>query len=362
MSVALKEEILNSFHTPGHPIAYSAPSAVARFFNISEKKVRDILEHSDTYVLHREYKRPRVFNPYFIYNRRELVQADLIDIQSIHTTNDNVKYLLVIIDVFSRKIWVYPLKRKNSGSMMEALRAWQQDIDRLPEVFSTDHGTEFFNRPVQNFFASNNVDQQLAVGTSKAAIAERVNKTLQILIYKYLTDKETLRYIDVLPQLVETYNNRKHRALAYQFSPNEADLPRNEPEVLGIHRARIQKVKRKKPKFKVGDIVRVKTDSRVIDTAKRAYAEQFRGEYFTIFRVNTRLPIPLYYLRSNNTNEEIRGGFYAEELQRVQGNVYKIEAVLRRRVRRRRREALVKWKYFGPEHNSWIPERDLVGF
>ena len=225
----------------------------------------------------------------------------------------------------------------------------------------TDKGTEFTNRRVQEVLRSRNVQWQQALGTMKACIAERANKTLQILLYKYMTEKETERYIDALPGLVDTYNKRGHRTLE-GMSPEEADRPENEDRVRAIFQNRYTKIgqQARKVKFEVGDLVRIKTDPKKITSGARAYAQQFKGEYFKIDRINRTLPNPLYHLSSTDTGEDIIGGFYANELQRVRGEVYKIERVLDRKVENGRRMIKVKWKYFGNEHNSWIPARDVV--
>ena len=178
---------------------------------------------------------------------------------------------------------------------------------------------------------------------------------------KYLTQKDSVRYIDVLDDLVLTYNRRPHRSLE-SMSPLEADKRRNEGKVLGIALKKWAKIekKRKKPKFKVGDVVRIKTLAPKVGYSSRAYAKQFKPEYFEIERINERLPIPLYFLKSQDTLESIRGGFYSNELSLARSRVYRVERVIRFRGRGARREALVKWKYFGPQHNSWIPASDLT--
>lgn len=360
MTAARIASISAKYRRPGHPAAFSAPQAVARELGVGASLAKKALEHVDSYVLHREYKRPRQFNPYFIYNRRDLVQADLIEMRDISARNDGVNYLLLLIDVFTRKIWMYALKRKTGGETRDALETWLNQLRVKPKVLQTDHGREFWNRQVQELLRRENVSLQLAAGTSKAAYAERANKTMQILIYKYLTDRETVRYIEVLQDLVSTYNKRGHRSLQY-MSPNDADKPRNQRRVRDIAMQRFSKIKRKKPKYKNGELVRIKTDSKAIVSSRRAYAEQFHGEFFRITRINTTLPIPLYYLKSVDDGGMLDEGFYGEEIQRVAGNVFKIERVIRWRGRRgRNREALVRWKYFGPQHDSWVDETEIT--
>lgn len=355
------DEIIQQYRTPGHPSAFSAPGNVARVQpGVGRKLATSALQEIDSYVLHKESKRPKTFNPYFVYKRRQLVQADLIDIRALSRSNSGVNYLLLAIDLFSRKIHVYPLKTKSANDMRAALGQYLNDLGRPTiKVFMTDAGLEFWNRPVKQLLRSKNIELRLAAGTSKACYAERANKTMQILIYKYLSDRETTKYIDVLQDLVSTYNKRGHRSLNF-MSPNEADKPRNALAVRAIAVQRFSHVKRKKPTMKVGDVVRIKTLAAAPNPARRAYAKQYHGEYFTITRINLTLPIPLYYLKSMNSEEDIRGGFYSNELSKVSGNVFKIEKILRRRVRRGQNQIFVKWKHFDDRWNEWIPEANIV--
>ena len=358
----LRKRILRAYNKPGHPVAFSAPATVADHFKVPLKFAKETLEHDDGYNLHREYKQPRVYNPYYTHSRREQVQADLIDVGKIANNNDGCKFLLVLIDIFTKKCWVYPLQNKSANEMLTAMRDWLGRLRQPPKKLVTDRGLEFTNRRLQNLLREHGVEWFAANGTMKAAIAERVNKTLQVMIYKYLTAKETTRYIDKLPSIVASYNKRPHRTLQ-GLSPKLADLPRNEGLVQSIHHLRYEKLARHRKDnlpFKVGDIVRVKTEAKKISSSNRAYAEQFHGEYFSIVRINRTLPIAMYYLRSLDTGELIEGGFYANELQRQRGDVYKIEKVLRRRTRGGVREVRVKWKYFGDRWNEWIPEADIV--
>ena len=358
----LRERILRAYSTPGHPVAYSAPHTVAKYFNISQSRAKKILEHNEGYTVHREYKQPKFFNPFYVHGRREQVQGDLIDVSRLAANNNNIRFLLLLIDIFSKKIWLYPLKNKSATSMERIVQTWLESLDVKPDKLATDRGLEFRNQRVQNILASNDVEWQALGGTMKAAVAERANKTIQILIYKYLTKKETTRYVDVLQRFVETYNKRGHRSLN-GMCPQDADLPRNENEIKAIHHARYEKIAQKRKSylpFKVGDLVRIKTQAKKISSSSRAYAEQFKGEYFRVVRINRTLPIAMYHLRSLDTGEMIEGGFYAQELQHQRGNVYKIESVLNRRTRRGVREIYVKWKDFGPQWNEWIPERNVV--
>ncbi len=354
--------VTNAYTKPGHPVAYSTPARVAKFFNIKKNTAKQILEHHEGYTLHREYKQPRYYNPYYVRQRRKQIQGDLIDISSIANENDGIRFLLVLIDIFTKKLWVYPLKDKKKNTMKNTLEEWIQSLRTKPKILMTDLGREFENRPVLTLLRNHRIKWQIALGTLKACFAERVNKTLQILIYKYLTQNETIRYIDVLPKLVETYNKRGHRSLK-GMTPNEADRPESGDQIRAINEARFAKIGEKwkaKLPFKVGDLVRLKTLPKKLTSSSRAYAIQFKGEYYRIIRINRNLPIALYYLRDLSAEKNVPGGLYANELVRQRGELWKIEKVLKRKRVRGRVKIYVKWRYWGPKFNEWLWEDETV--
>jgi len=359
-----EEAIVDQYRTPGHPSAFAASDAVSRNHRgLSKRRARQLLDHIDSYTLHREYKRPASYNPYYVYHKRSLIQGDIIDIRNLARFNDGHNYLLLLIDVFTRRIWVYPLRRKSAALVAHALDTFFTRDGGLREgegdqIFSTDAGLEFVNREVQHILQRHGVKWQVAHGTSKACYAERAQKSLQVLIYKYLSDRETRRYINALPLLIQSYNARGHRSLRF-LSPREAELPGNQALVRGIHMARTAQVKPKRVVYRLGQVVRIKISPTRVGGARRAYAQQFKGEYFVIRRINRLLPVPLYYLQSMNDEQHLENGFYMNEITPVRSQEFKVERVLRWRGRGEQREALVRWLHFDSRWDSWIPERSL---
>ena len=128
------------------------------------------------------------------------------------------------------------------------------------------------------------------------------------------------------------YNERKHRSLKY-ITPTEAERNENQQHVLNAHTEHYAKVaaKRKPPKYKVGERVRIK--NLPTNRFHRGYHHSFRHEEFEIVQINTRMPIPMYILKSLNDGEIVKGGFYAEELQPVKGDVLFVKSCLRRTIR-----------------------------
>lgn len=360
-----KDDIIQLYKTPGHPIAFSNPRTAYEFFNgrFPLKLFKDAYESIHSYSLHREFKKPKQTNPFYSIQRRTNFQADLIDISELKKTNDNVRFLMLIIDIFSRKIWLIPMVNKTAAASVEAWEQWVDSIenDSNPQkTIFTDRGGEFTAQAVKDFFDSHNMKHSVSKSVNKAAIAERSIKTIEVLIYKYLTDSGESRYIDKLAAIIHSYNNRVHRSI-HPFTPNQADLKENEKKVRSIQLRRFSNIneKRRKPKYKIGDVVRIKSYAQRPSRATRAYAKQFNDELFKIQDINVRMPIPMYFLESMDSGELIEGGFYANELSPIRSNTFKIEKILKRRGRGENEEVLVRWKYFSNRWDSWVKASEI---
>lgn len=357
----MEDEIKQDYGTPGHPIAFSAPGNIQRTYGnrTNQDEIEETLQGIDAYGLHREYHKPRVTNPFYVYKKRQQIQMDLIDVSKLKDSNRGVTFLLVAIDAFTKFAWVRTLQSKHMARSLTAIKSIIDAAgpDRPDSVFF-DRGNEFKNRLVRGYLRAEGIQLVHPSSEKKAAIIERFNKTFQTLIYRFLTHNQTETYIHHLDDLLLSYNERKHRTLKY-MSPSAAELDHNQAQVLAAHNERYAKIasKRKKPRYKVGDRVLVK--SLPTNRFHRGYHHSFRNEHFEIVEVKTRMPIPMYILKSLNQGDVIQGGFYAEELQKIKGEVFKIQ-VLGERMYRGKKQLLVHWIGFDDTHNQWIDETDVV--
>ena len=352
-----------NYLTPGHPTAFGGINKLVKYYKAPKDDIKRQLESVEVYSTHYETKKPKR-NPYYVWFRRQQFQIDLVEMGENAWYNSGVKYLLTCIDVFSKKAWVEPLKSKKAK---ETLEAFSRIVDRAgaPHTLISDQGTEIKNIKFDAYLQEHNIKQIFPQNEVHAAVVERFNKTLQVLIYKFLASKEFLlvksknpkdkaRYLDQLQSLVDTYNNSFHRMI--KMTPEEADQPANHHLVQAIHAERYKKIedtasKRKRNYIKVGDGVRIKENSRKF---ARAYDEKFKDEIYIVKEINTKMPYNRYILQ-DITGQELWGSFYYEELVKVQDTgVYRVEKVLKRRKVGKRKEALVKWKGWDEKHNSWI--------
>ena len=199
-----------------------------------------------------------------------------------------------------------PLKTKTGKEVAEAFR--KLFLNGSPSRLWTDKGTEFYNQQLKAVFASNNVTIYSAENEEKSSIVERWNRTMKNIMWKYFTANTTQKYVDVLPNMVEKYNNTYHRSI--KLTPSDA---RNTAIYQHVHNALYAKVNARKPtspKFHVGDKVRIKRKN---GTFEEGFTPNWTEEVFTISSVKATKP-PTYTMK-DTLGEAVDGTFYEQELQ-----------------------------------------------
>ena len=157
-------------------------------------------------------------------------------------SNDKHRYLLCIIDVFSKYAWVVPIKDQTGKTLVIAFKSVLKS-GRFLKSLQTDKGTEFKNKEFQNLLKT----KKIHFFTSENP------RTLKTRMWKYFTHYRTLRYQDILPKLLHGYNHAYHRSI--KFAPVSVTL-KNETQVSENLYGKSSS-KKVKPKFKVGVFVRI---------------------------------------------------------------------------------------------------------
>lgn len=322
-SLTLEQQIARDFQTPGHPVAFSSPEVIRKYYHIGAAKAREIVAGLDSYTLHKQSRIPRLRNPYYIYYRRQQWQADLLELaRGLPQANDGVKYILVIIDIFTRHAWARPMKNKTTEAAVAGLSSVFATLDPndLPHSLNFDLGREFRSRKMSDFLARRSIKVITPHSDTKCANAERFIRTLKGLMYKYMTHVHTKRFIDVLQQLMATYNSRPHRMIA-GLTPDMAELPENKDKVLDAANIRYTAILRKVGKgknrisYSIGDIVRLSLAARAF---KRGYEQHATTELFRVIKINSRMPVVQYKVEAVEADKKgdktVHGSFYPDEL------------------------------------------------
>ena len=349
------------YYNPESPASFGGVDSIYRAvkndakYQISRNKIRSWLQKQDTYTLHKpvryRFKRNRVI----VGAIDEQWEADLVIMDSLSKYNNGFKYILTVIDVLSKYARVEPIKTKTGENLVKAFEKILRK-GRKPETFHSDKGTEFTNRLFQKYLKKNNIRFFTTQNAeTKASIVERFNRTLKTKMWKYFTANNTLKYIDILQKLVKSYNHSRHRSIGMRpVDVNEANEGTVWQNLYGNESTRSTKYK-----FNIGDQVRISKTRR---TFKKGYLPNWTEEVFTITERIPRQP-PVYRI-ADYDGEKLDGTFYEQELERVhksETDYYRVEKVLRTRMRNKRKEYFVKWLGYPEKFNSWVPAEHVKG-
>lgn len=353
-------DINKIYYDVSNPAGYSSIDKLAKAMHgrMNKKEVENWLRSQETYTLHKPVQRRFTRNKYILSNYNELWQVDLSDMRTYSQYNDGFKYILCVIDVFSKYAFARPMKKKDSCTVKKCFEDIFTEARATPRHIQSDKGTEFVSREVRNYFEGRNINYYTTNNPDiKASIVERFQRTLKMKMWRYFTHKNTYKYIDILQDLLHSYNHSYHssikmRPIDVSFNnimtvwTNLYDRPRN--RVKTFHNTNIN----------VGDHVRITKYKHVF---QKGYETNWSDEIFVIESIINRSPHLVYTLKDLQ-NEPITGTFYSKELQKVTYNptiTYKIDKIIRSRRVGNRKEVLVKWKGYPNKFNSWISASSL---
>lgn len=275
----------------------------------------------------------------------ETWQADLVDMKKYSKLNRGFKYLLTVIDNVSKFAWAIPLKNKTGLELEKALKELFKQ-GRVPQNLHVDQGTEFYNHRVKNLLKSHNVNLYSTFSEKKASIIERFNRSLKTKMWIEFNVRGSHKWVDILKDLVLKYNGTVHRSI--KMKPENVTIEEEEKLVKLLNSS---KYDYKKPKFKVGDHVRLSKYKHIFE---KGYTPNWGVEIFTIDEVQRTKPTT--YKLKDARNVPVAGGVYEYELLKVKyPDMYLIEKILKKRGN----QLYVKWLGFDNTWNSWIDKTEI---
>ena len=187
-----------------------------------------------------------------VYHIEEVWSLDILDLKDYGPENNRgYRYVLVVIDDFSKFGWTQTLKNKNAQTIKDSFENILINSKRKPNLIETDRGKEFYNNIFQDFLNKNNIKLYSRNSSYGAVFTERFNRTIRDLLKRPVFEKGKSNWIDVLPTITKQYNNRIHSST--KLTPIQASLKKNEGFV---YKNLLDKRKKVTPKFQINDLVR----------------------------------------------------------------------------------------------------------
>jgi len=239
-----------------------------------------------------------------------------------------------------------------------------QETQRQPLFINGDAGKEFLNQYVEKLFNDYGVKYFISFGIVKASIVERFIRTLKSHIWRYFKHFNTWKYIDNLQNFIYAYNHSNHRTIGIE--PANVTLNKS----FDIWKKAFNPLKnrrlaqKRKPKFKVGDIVRLSINKGVFE---KGYVGTFKEEYYVIQKVKTLTYPFTYKIREFDTGITLNGVFYEPNLQKIiftknqiAKKMYNIEKIITSKFINGVKYYFVKFEGFPPNYNRWVPESNVA--
>ena len=248
------------------------------------RTVENALKSVDSYTLHKPVRKPQKYRRIFTKGIKYLYQIDLVDMTKFEKKNSGYRWIITIIDTFSKKAWAFKMKRKSAKSIITVMTPFLRE--NTPQKMEFDQGTEFYNSSFLNLLKKHKIKYYSVYSDRKCAIVERFNRTLKTRMYRSFTARGSHKWIDVLQELVHGYNKTKHGST--KFAPDDVN-PKNEQIVMRNLYPKVKKeLKHMKKHFKLDDTVRI---TKRKSTFQKGYEQSYSYEVFTVNKVNDTYPV-----------------------------------------------------------------------
>ena len=277
-------------------------------------KIADFLRQHDVHgvyrrIVKREFPRRRVIARFPF----ELFMADLMEFPQYKFRNRGYRFALILIDVFTKKLYAAPLKKKTKEETAKAFETIFKDFDEFPINLVTDRGREFYNEEVQKIFDSYGINHYSTPTKTKwkASVAERVIRTIKSRLFKYFKANKTTNWVDVLPQLTANYNSIPHKS--HGFPPDDVSSENRDQVFKKLYPQNTLTIV---CKLKIGDKVRKIKEKTLFE---KGYTENWSEEIYIISATRQSNSICWYKLK-NLAGEEQEGIWYYYQLNLVARN------------------------------------------
>jgi hypothetical protein len=337
------------YYNVGHPAGFGGVDKLQKAAKTSKKKAVDFLVRSDVYTQYKPIRHRFLRRKTVARYKNELFQADLADFQKLSRYNRGYRYVLVTLDVLSKFVFYIPVKNKKAEEMQRAFNVIFKQAK--PKLLQTDRGGEFTSKSMQDYFKRKTIQWYHTYSEAKATLAERQIRTLREKLARIFHHTGSYKYVHLLPKLADAYNRTKHSRT--RMAPVDVNKDNEQQIFERLFGGRRRSSSRQR--FHVGDQVRLAKTKGIFT---KGHERRWTEEIFTVKRIKMTDPI-MYYVEDIK-GEEILGGFYGYELNRVSKkdtDLFDVEKVIkRRRDKDGKMHYFVKWRGYGNEHNSWVTD------
>ena len=300
------------------------------YIGISRTSIMSFLRNNEAHQLHQPLPRPSVQQASNTRNGFLHAQIDLIDMSTLAPLNNGHHWILTYIDKFTKFAYALPLKNKSGPVTLEGIKTILTKSPRFSKITQSDNGPEFKNRSLKNWLTQHNIKwvHSSSYHPQSNSVVERFNKSLKRMIYYHFTLFNTKKWNDVLPLLLENYNNAKHSSTGFTPIELQDAVLANQEIILekarDRMRARAIKMLSKEaetPSIEIGDTVRIAATT-MVDERKKTFRKDYHANYSKQLYLVAKISKGGAYSNSQYKitdlhSHPIRQRFYKNQLQKI---------------------------------------------
>lgn len=361
VSAEIDDYLKSIYYDPQHEASFSSPEALFKYvkshkrYNLSRAEIKDWLQWQEVYTTHIAKRKPKHTSPVVVPYLQYQYDIDSGVLPSSH--KNALKYFILAIDVFSRKIAARGVRDLKANSSRKALHEIFVELG-TPEKIRTDQGGEYVNKSVKALLDEMGVHHFIAYPPNKANYAERAIKSVKKLLFKQMESKGKRKWDEqMLQDTVDGYNARPHSATGMPpIKVTDKDVPtlwfRQQDKIME------QTPPPTKFKFDINDPVRVEI---MKQSFSKDYEKSFSNQVYYIRERYAPYNVQRYKVKTY-LNEPVKGSYLSSELQKARVDTdtqYKIEKILSRRVKNGIAQVKVRWQGYDSRFDSWIDQSEV---
>jgi len=292
-------------------------------YNISRRMVWNFLSKQETHQRFSPVKRTKDIQHTVLEEPKKQIGIDLVDMGNYEYKG--FKYILTCIDMFSKKAYAEALPNKEAATVTKAMEKIINDQLFYTSSIRSDRGSEFIDKGFKEMLAKYNIKQVLSLAGKPQSNGqiERFNRTLKRALIIGMQIQGNNNWVKILPQFVQNYNNSVHSVTGK--TPNEVDEEDNDSVLEDISKkiskSVVSRNENDKPRFKIGDQVRVK-----LPEENRKHGENWSRKTYRIFKVlqpKNKVSSVTYFIQ--NGKEKLKQKYYNNDLLYVPGIQNKLD-------------------------------------
>ena len=315
------------------------PLGIRKFYYLAEEKaqqnnvqhvtyrqISSWLKSQPHHQINQSTRQTKHIKPITAKTHHEMLQLDLMDF-SQNTAPNSFKYVVVIIDVYSRYIWLYPSKNKKADTILNIFTQFYENEIATTNVhvkkLITDKGAEF--NTLNTILTQYNIKHITSTNPQSQSIVERANQTIRRLWEKYIELKSVKNRWAVLPQIAEIYNNTYHSSIkttpALLYNEENADKLKQantlqKERIKNTKNKRILAISNSSTPLNIGDYVRVKRQKKGELRKDKGYDNWTREVFVVTKRIRSKTAITQerYKIKNLENGNEIKRTYYREDL------------------------------------------------